>query len=227
VPVSFLAAMLPIQYRIRNVIDYAYHHEDAPATLRALAEREVTDYLASANLLDVMSTGRGEATRILAKNLQAAADAVGLGIEIVHVNFHDAHPPIEQVAPSFQAVVGAQEEKEARILAARSYEKKTLPGARAEARKQTSAAAGYANQVIKVAAAEMERFGQQVLVYRTMPEMFILRTYLDFLERDCLETRKYVVPESMRDEVFIINLEEKAQLDLLSADLSDIRETAK
>jgi regulator of protease activity HflC (stomatin/prohibitin superfamily) len=227
VSVSFLSAMLPIQYRIRDIVAFAYRHRDATAALRDLAEREVTNYLASADLLRVMSTGRGEATQILTERLQTAADNIGLGVDIVYVNFHDAHPPIEQVAPSFQAVVGAQEEKESQILAARSYERKTLPEARGAARREVSIAAAYADQVVKVSEAEMERFSRQVLVYRTMPAMFILRTYLDFLERDCSEVRKYVVAESGRDEVFILNLEEKAQLDLISADLSDLREDSK
>jgi len=224
VSVSFLAAMLPIQYRIRDIVAYAYRHRDGSAALRDLAEREVTSYLASADLLKVMSTGRGEATRILTERLQAAADAVGLGVEIVYVNLHDAHPPIEQVAPSFQGVVGAQEEKEATVLAARSYERKTLPEARGAARREVSAAAAYADQVVKVSEAEKERFSRQALAYRAMPAMFILRSYLDFLERDCGAVRKYVVADSGRDEVFILNLEEKAQLDLISADLSDLRE---
>lgn len=227
VPVSFLSAMLPIQYRINEVRKFAYRHQDAVATLQALADREVANLLASADLLQVMSTGRAEVTRELARRLQAAADRADLGIEVVEVNFHDAHPPVEQVAPSFQAVVGAQEEQEATILAARSYERQVLPGARGEASRQLGLAQSEADRAVKVAAAEVGRFGQQVLAYRAMPAMFILRSYLEFLEQDCLTARKFIVPDSKRDEVFILNLEEKARLDLLSTDLADLREEAK
>jgi len=227
VPVSFLSALLPVQYRIRDVIAFAYRHHDAPATLRALAEREVADYLASADLLKVMSTGRGEATRILAANLQAAADAIGLGVEIVYVNLHDAHPPVEKVAPSFQEVVGAREEKESEILRARSYEQKILPETRGEANRLVASAEAYASRTVKVSEAEAERFQQQALAYRIMPEMYLLRCQLEFLEKDCAALRKFLVPAARRDEVFVLNLEEKVRLDLLSTDLSDLREEKK
>jgi hypothetical protein len=55
-----------------------------------------------------------------------------------------------------------------------------------------------------------------------MPGMFKLRTYLDFLENDCKDIRKYVLSSQFPYEIYEINLEKKTRLDLLDADLGNI-----
>jgi len=224
VPVSYMAAFIPVQYKIRNIIQYAYQNQNSPTILKTVAEREVAKYLASADMLKVMSTQRGKLIKDLTVNIQKVADELKLGIEIIQVNLHDAHPPVEKVAPAFQEVVGAQEEMEADILQAKAYKAKTLP--KAYAKKQTiiKEAESYRDSKEKISKAETERFRKQMIAYRTMPEMYTLRAYLDFLENDCESARKFIVPDSTRSDVYIINLEEKARLDLLDADLTDIKE---
>ena len=50
--------------------------------------------------------------------------------------------------------------------------------------------------------------------------MFKLRTYLDFLENDCSDIRKYIISNEIDVRNLVLNLEEKPSLDLLTTDIN-------
>lgn len=225
-PVSMIAAYLPVQYKVKpdGVLDYAYKHEDSKKTLKQVSEKEITRYFASADMLKLMSSEREQAISSIKENIQTAANEIELGVEIVAVAFIDAHPPIDdnELPQAFQEVVGAQEEKEAEINDAKAYRAKTIPQAEADALQLKLKAEAYKNERTKVSKAEIKRFKDRMAGYRKMPEMYILNTKLDFLENDCKDVRKYIVPDTAQNDVYVINLEEKDRPDLL--DISDFQE---
>ena len=225
-PVSLIAAMLPVQFKIKEskILDYAYKHDDPVKTLKDLSEREVTGYFASSDMLKLMSTDRGKAIKEIEDRIQKAADEIQLGVEIVAVALVDAHPPIDEnnLPEAFQDVVGAMEEKEAEILAAKAYRAKIIPKAEADALQLKLRAEAYKSEQTKVSEAEIKRFRQRLIGYRAMPEMYLLNSKLDFLETDCKNVRKYIVPNTSQYDVYVINLEEKQRLDLL--DITDLQE---
>lgn len=225
-PVSMIAALLPVQYKVKpdGVLDYAYKHEDPKKTLKEISEKEITRYFASADMLKLMSSEREQAIKAIKEHIQTAADKINLGVEIVAVAFIDAHPPIDdnELPQAFQEVVGAQEEKEAEINEAKAYRAKTIPQAEADALQLKLQAEAYKNEKTKVSKAEIKRFKDRMAGYRKMPEMYILNTKLDFLENDCKDVRKYIVPDTTQNDVYVINLEEKERPDLL--DISDFQE---
>lgn len=228
-PVSMIAALLPVQFKVRpeQVLDYAYKHEDPVKTLQDIAEKEITDYFASADMLKLMSSKRGTAIETIKCNIQQAADKINLGVDIIAVAFIDAHPPIDdnELPQAFQEVVGAYEEKEAEIHDARAYRARTIPQAEADALKFRLQAEAYKNETTKVSKAEIKRFKDRMVGYRAMPEMYILNAKMEFLENDCKNVRKYIVPDAIQNDVYVINLEEKQRLDLL--DIADLQEEKK
>ncbi len=221
---SLLGASIPIQFTINkdHVKAYIFDNYDPSNMVQKIGEQIVTKYFASVDLFKVMSEGRGETTAALKKQLQESCDAHNLGITIVAVNIHDVHPQIEKVAPSFHDVINAMEEKETKILEAEAYEIKTIPAAKSQADRITLIAKAYSDNMIRVSAAEAERFSKQLLSYNAMPQIFKLRTYLDFLERDCNSIRKFIFSKSIPYEIYEINLEEKERLDLLDTDLGNV-----
>ena len=225
-PVSMIAALLPIQFKIKEtqVLNYAYKHDDPVKTLQDLAEKEITGYFASADMLKLMSTEREKAIFEIKEAIKKAADKMELGVEIIAVAFLDAHPPIDdnKLSEAFQEVVGAQEEKEAKIWEAKAYRARTIPQAEADALQLVLQAEAYRDEKTKVSKAEIKRFRQRLIGYRAMPEMYLLNTKLDFLENDCKQVRKYIVPNTSQYDVYVINLEEKQRLDLL--DITDLQE---
>ena len=183
VSISFIRMVIPIQYRIRpdGVFDYAYRNANPVETLTRIGQQAATEYLASSSMQEVMSTGRVEAQEAMRKRVQLLADHHDLGIEVMSVVILDAHPPVEKVAPAYQNVIGAMEERETTVLKAQEYSVKTVPAAEAQAAEILSRAGAYKFTTTTVAAAENGRFQSQLSAYNVMPSMFRLRLYLYFL----------------------------------------------
>jgi regulator of protease activity HflC (stomatin/prohibitin superfamily) len=222
--VSFIGISMPVNYRIKKskLMDYALNFEDPAKILKNIGEQETIKYLASVSMQNFMASERHKATIDLQKLIQKAADDLNLGIEIVAVNLHDAHPPIKDVGPAYQKVFGAKEQKEAVILAAQAYKTKIIPTAEAQKLSIIAQANTYKNDRIMIAEAESERFNKQLQAFKIMPELYMLRTYLKFLETNSKDIRKYIMSSDMPYDVYELNLEQKTRLDLIDVDLSNL-----
>ncbi len=229
VSVAFLSLGMPVQYRIREsqLMDYAYRNRDPEAMLRHISEQVVTEYLASCSLMHIMSDGRHEAANVMRRRIQKLADEERLGVDVVAVNLLGVHPPVEKVAPAFQEVIGAMEQKEARVLEAKAYAAKILPDAESKARQVVQDAESYRYRTSKVAEAESQRFDKQLRSYQAMPAMFMLNSRLSLLEKDAANARKFILSSSLRNEIYELNFEQKERLDLIDADLGTLVDRKK
>lgn len=223
--ISFVRMVIPISYQIRRsgVMDYGYKNRNPEKTLIRIGEQAATEYLASSSMMKVMSTDRLGAQAAMKKKIQELADIHELGIDIVSVTILDAHPPVEKVAPAYQNVIGAMEERETMIWKAKAYSAKTLPEAESQAAQIVSDAESYRYTSKMVAEAESSRFNTQLTTYQAMPSMFKLRSYLDFLEKDTKDIRKFVLSSGLASEVYELNFEQKERLDLTDADITKVK----
>ena len=223
--VSILETTLPIHYRVRKnqVYPYLFKFKNVPKLLKAVGEQESTRYFASTDFIKDMSSGREKIVQELQKRIQREADRLKLGIEIICVNMNDAHPPVKEVAPAFQDVLAAKEQARTMVFAANAEAEKALAEGSIKSMTITSEAKAYKYDVSNVAIAEAFRFRQQLAAYRQQPMLFQLRTYLDFLENDCKDLRKFILSSQIPYQIYELNMEEKPALDLLDgADVSKI-----
>ena len=225
--ISFIRMQIPVQYRIKpeGLFDYAYNHRDAGQLLTLLGSSCAAEYLASCSMDEIMSSGRAAAENAIKKMLQQRADAAGIGVEIVSLSILDAHPPTggeKDVAASYQDVLAALEKKETLILQAQAYAAKTAPETAASTLEAVSKAQAYAHRIKIVAAAESERFSTQMKVYRILPEMFKLKAFLEVLEKEGANLRKFIISDKLDDGVYELNFEEKSRLDLLNSGLGNL-----
>ena len=223
--ISFLRLTIPIQFRIRpeGVMQFAYGNAAPVKALKCISEEVATEYMASVAMMELMSSQRALAEKTMRERIQKRADACGLGIEVVSVIITGAHPPIERVAPAFQEVIGAMEQKETAILEAEAYSLKTLPESVAAAEELIENAKAYYSSTRTVAGAEAERFKSQLVTFNAMPRMFKLRGFLGFLEEDCKDMRKFVLTTKSETDVYQFNFEAKERLDLIDTDVSKIK----
>ena len=222
---SFLRMSIPIQFRVREdgIIKFLYDNDSPIKTLKCISEEVATEYLASVDMEKVMTQGREEAERTMRERIQARADKCELGLEIVSVTITGAHPPVDKVAPAFQEIIGAREQKTTTVLQAETYRDKTLIGAAAEANAIRAEAEAYLATKTTVAKEESKRFNEQLSAYNAMPSMFKLRTFLDFLEKDCKDMRKFVITTKTDSDVFQFNFEAKERLDLIDTDITKLK----
>jgi len=139
-------------------------------------------------------------------------------VNILFVGLHSVHPPVK-VAPAFEEVIGAMQDRDATNLYAHAEAAELLPLAYAEAAEATNLAAIYGLRETSAAGATAARFTNQLAAYRASPDVYRIRTYLDTLGRSIASARKYVLVPTNAHEVVILNLEDKIRPDLLN-DLS-------
>ena len=213
-PVSMVTVSIPVQFQITNLIAWVYNNEDAPALLQDLATREVVRYLTSADLAELMSSGRQRAAQTLIERIQAAADQRRLGARIVFVGLQDIHPPVK-VAPDYEKVVSAIHSKQAKILAARAEDIKTNAMAQAHATNvlNTASSESLGRQIGALARAAL--FTNQIPAFEAAPRVYAERSYLETFARATANARKYVLLTTNTHDVLIFDLQDKIRGDLL------------
>jgi regulator of protease activity HflC (stomatin/prohibitin superfamily) len=214
VPVNLLDAGIPVQFRIADIRAWAYGQADSQMFLEQIATREVVRYLASADLLDIMSIGRAQASEDLRKSIQARADQLHLGVEILFVGLQDIHPPTS-VASEFEAVNGAAQDVQAKVLSAEGKTNRIVLLAHADGTAKIRAAEGAAMRSTTNAAARGAQFANQLAAYQVAPEVYTNRLHLLTVGRALAGTRKYIIGPTNTHNVFQIDLLEKGQPSLL------------
>ncbi len=221
VPVNFLAAHISVYFKIKEddagVHQYAFNYDDPQQALKELAEREIVNYLASADLIKIISVAYADTQEALEQRVRAAVEKLNqnperaLGLEVLYLSLVGAHPPVE-VAKSFQNVITAEEQKRTTILEA----ERDAVAARNEAEgieaREKADAEGYRFEKSTVPESEVLRFEAQLRNFQTAPQVFRMRVYLDMLEEVCQskDLRKYVVTGKQAKRLTEIQYEEKA-----------------
>jgi regulator of protease activity HflC (stomatin/prohibitin superfamily) len=177
--VGLVKANIPVQYRIKDLYTYVYSHSDPVKLLEAICYQELTRFTASAKVEveetmasgngtdeSLFGAGRNRAKDVLFDRIQKAADDQNLGIEVVFVGLQGIHPPPE-VAPDYEAVIGAIQEKQALVLTAEAERNRTLStlvGSVAKAYELADLAAEYQQARARQDpnSAEVERLGRQL-----------------------------------------------------------------
>jgi membrane protease subunit HflK len=175
-PVGMVKANIPVQYRIKDLYTYIYGHSDPAKLLEGICYRELARFAASAQVevedretgpsadtKSLLGAGRMRAKQVLTERIQAAANELGLGIEVVFVGLQGIHPPPE-VAPDYQAVIGAVQEKQALVLDAEAEYNKSLSvlvGSVAKAARLAELAGQYQAAEEQGQAEEARRLGEQ------------------------------------------------------------------
>lgn len=176
-PVGLTKANLPVRYRIKDVYAYLYNHSDPVKLLEGICYEELTRFTASSKVeVDDVATvvdpagaslfgaGRARARDVLFERIQQAADEAELGVEIVFVGLQGIHPPAE-IAPDYQAVIGAIQRQQTLVLEAeaeRNRRLSTLTGTVSRAYALAELAAAYQEAQSQDDAEQVENLGRQL-----------------------------------------------------------------
>ncbi len=214
-PVNLLSVSIPVQYQIQDVRAWAYNYNNAGELLKQLATREVVRYFVGIDVNEIMSTARFTAGDQLRQRIQAQADELKLGVQVLFVGLQDVHPPVG-VGAAYEKSVGAKQTREANILKARAYANRTNALAIAEATRRKLTASAASTNKIAAALATESLFTNQMAAFKASPEVYAQRSYLQTLARNSSDARKFVVAVSNANEVLMLNMEDKIRDDLLN-----------
>ncbi|MBI3881280.1 MAG: protease modulator HflK [Verrucomicrobia bacterium] len=226
VPVNLITVGIPVQFEVTNVLHWARGHADSAKLLEQLAFREATKLLVGLDYDQLLAAGRLTAAEELRRRIQQRVEALGLGVAVVFVGMNDIHPPVA-LAAAYEDVIGAYQEKQAKILVAEGERAERVPLAGAEAHKKVSEAQSYKLARISSVAATAGQFTNQLAAFRASPEVYVRRQYLQTLTAAVAPVRKLVLGTSNASEVINLNLEDKIRTDLLDVTLPGTEKKAE
>jgi regulator of protease activity HflC (stomatin/prohibitin superfamily) len=144
-PVHLLRMKVVVQYRIMETRlgEYSRQAADAHRLLRDLSWQEVLRFNAGSDVASLLGELRSRAGGMLAERIRKRCDDLGLGLEIVYVGLLGVHPN-QSVAKEYRQVIGAEQEKIAKIQQARDKENEIL--SRVAGDKQTALALAEATK---------------------------------------------------------------------------------
>jgi len=180
----------------------------------------VLRFFVGADMNEIMSSGRLEASATLLEEIQKAADGFNLGARILSVDLEDLHPPVK-VAPDYEKVVGATEARQAKILDARAYSIQTNALSGAQAVSIVNLASAYAAQRRSGALARAGLFTNQIPAYEAAPSVYAEREYLRTFTRAVGATRKYVLLTTNTHDVLIFDLQDKLPYDIANVNVPE------
>jgi membrane protease subunit HflK len=114
--------------------------------------------------------------------VQADADALGLGVEVVGFTVGGMHPPVD-VAADYQAVVSAALRKTTAAIEAQAYRNEIVPAAEADVIRRQNTALADGAALLGKAAGEAWSFRALQSEYRAAPEEYKFRRRLETLEK--------------------------------------------
>ncbi len=221
-PVGLITVSIPVQFQITNVRDWVYNNSNPDELLQSLATREVVRYLAGSDLNDILSHGRLEAASALREKIQDAANQKHLGAKIVFVGLQDIHPPTaNDVAATYEKVVGAEQTRLATILIAESAAIRM--NALADAAAFTVTNVADANRVSKITTAYSRAglFTNQLPAFAAAPDVYRQRLYLQNFAAATRNARKYILLVTNTSDVVIFDLQDKIRDDLLNLSITN------
>lgn len=126
---SLIGGQVVVQFRIRDLLQYATGVQDPTRKLRAIAEREVNRYFLTKDIDTLIGPGRITAGGELRTAIQREVEASELGLEVVFVGLLGLHPPQDsEVAAAFHEQIGALQKQQTEINRARREAIETLAG---------------------------------------------------------------------------------------------------
>ncbi|HVV82181.1 MAG TPA: protease modulator HflK [Kofleriaceae bacterium] len=188
-----------VQYRIRDVVAWHYQSSNPADALRAIAYRAVMRATVNRTLGDALSENVATLTAQIRDAVQAEADALDLGVDVVAFTIGGMHPPVD-VARDYQAVVSAELGKVTAIVGAQAVRNRLIPTAEAAAANDSTTAKAEAATDLARAAGEAWSFRALEAQYHADPAEYRFRRRLEALEQG-LAHRRFTIVDAriMRD----------------------------
>ena len=172
---------VPVQFSRPDALAIERAGPALSALLSNLAFRELLLATAPREGFAIMTTERETIAREVQAGLQTAADRFRLGARIHHVGLKDIHPAVE-VAPAFQEVISAREQRRMMVDLAQANRITSLAEARSEAHRLRRQADGATTERLAAVAGEAARLTGKVDARRASPDLFDLQSRLSLTE---------------------------------------------
>ena len=188
---DLIAIDAAVQYRISDPVAWRYQSQNPEDALRAIAYRAVMKSTVNRTLTDTLSENVATLTAEMKRMVQADADALRLGVQVMSFTIGGMHPPVD-VAADYQAVVSADLERVTAAVNARADANTRVPIARADVLSKIASSEAGGIEEKAVAEGEAKNFKILEEQYHQAPEEYRFRSRLEALEA-ALADRPFVI----------------------------------
>lgn len=197
---DFLSISVPILYRISNPHAYLLSAANPDLLLRDLAKRSLLQLTLNRTAADIMTDSRESLRKAMQRELQAELDRRNAGLLVCDVYFRDIHPPVA-VAPAFQEVVSAIEEKEAVIHGGEEYRLEQLPVAQGDAKRVLLEAEAKRDGRLAKVSGDVSRFSSLGKARAEAPGMYDLREGFRTFDSTLAGAKKAIFDEKFHGQI--------------------------
>jgi regulator of protease activity HflC (stomatin/prohibitin superfamily) len=199
---QIVSADVRLDYRI-GLSDAAaraslYRADDVPATVRAIANREVVRYLASHTLDSLLETRQTVMADTLRRAVQAQLNRIASGIDVVAVVIESVHPPAGASA-AWHSVQAAQIRAEASVAQARGLAAQSLGDAQQQAQTAVAQADAQAADITSAAQVQQTSFSADMIAAQAGGPAFVLEYYLHNLQKGLQNAHVTVIDDRLVD----------------------------
>jgi regulator of protease activity HflC (stomatin/prohibitin superfamily) len=179
---DLIAIDAAVHFRISDVHAWLFATQNPSDALRAIAYRAVMQATVGRTLAEALSENVAILTAQMRDAVQADADALGLGVEVVGFTVGGMHPPV-RIARDYQAVVSAELGRTTAAVEAQAYRNQIVPAAEADVVARANAARAEGAEALGRAAGEAWSFRTLESEYRAAPQEYRFRRRLETLEK--------------------------------------------
>ncbi|MDF2987031.1 MAG: HflK protein [Eubacterium sp.] len=170
-----------LKYKITDPVRYTLGVEQPEENLKELTTCSLTGEIASMSVDRILTDQKKELAGAVLEEVQKRADQIGLGVQLVALEFTDLQPPNE-VKDAFDQVTSTNVKNETLIQEAKSYKEKVIPQAVAERDSMIQGAKSYKLERIAQANSDVSQFYGVIEEYRKNPEVVHERLYREKVE---------------------------------------------
>ena len=200
---DFFYPYLVLHYRIKNLYDYLYVHEDPEALLEASSLQIACRLFATKSFYEIALDYRERLVIDMVTELQETLDRLDSGLLIVNIGVSDIHPPIT-IADAYEEVIAARQEKERMINEALAYRNQNLPEARGKAMRLRTEAEAYVTEQPLRARGDASMFLSQVPGSPEVKSVTMRRLYLTAMLETLRESSLIVIdPMAGRPDLWL------------------------
>lgn len=181
-----------VTWRVADADRFVFTIRDPEGSVKAVAESAMREVVGRTNLLDILTTGRGQVQQQAAELMQRTLDSWGAGVRIDEVQIRSANPP-QQVLAAFRDVVSAQQDQESAVNEANTYRNRVINEAKGDAARIVQAAQAYREQAVREATGDASRFNAILNEYRRAPGATRDRIYIETMQRVLARSNKVIV----------------------------------
>jgi membrane protease subunit HflK len=193
-----------LKYKITDPIKYVIGVENPELSLKEMATAALTREIAAMAVDDVLTKRKMELASQALRETQIKADQIGLGVQLIALEFTDLQPPYE-VKDAFDLVTSTYVQKETMIQEAKKYQEKMIPEAVAKRNTLIQTANSYKVGRIAKAKSDVAQFYGVIAEYKKNPGMVRERLYCEKVENIMKKVaKKVLVPKGEGGENVIL-----------------------